>query len=40
VSCTQEHLQEHAVEVAYDDDGLLLGLKDVFHQDTGAYAPR
>ena len=39
VSCTQEHLQEHEVEVAYDDDGRLLGLKDVFHQDTGAYAP-
>jgi aerobic carbon-monoxide dehydrogenase large subunit len=38
VSCTQEHLQEHHVEVAYDDNGILLGLKDVFLQDTGAYA--
>ncbi|MDT7710955.1 MAG: aerobic carbon-monoxide dehydrogenase large subunit [Pseudonocardiales bacterium] len=38
VSCTQEHLQEHHVEVAYDDEGMLLGLKDVFLHDTGAYA--
>jgi aerobic carbon-monoxide dehydrogenase large subunit len=38
VSCTQEHLQEHHVEVAYDDEGKLLGLKDVFLHDTGAYA--
>ncbi|MFC4943000.1 molybdopterin cofactor-binding domain-containing protein [Pseudonocardia sp. GCM10023141] len=38
VSCTQEHLQEHHLEVAYDDDGMLLGLKDVFLHDTGAYA--
>lgn len=38
VSCTQEHLQLHHVEVAYDDDGMLLGLRDVFEHDTGAYA--
>ncbi|MCW2899937.1 MAG: Dehydrogenase [Streptosporangiaceae bacterium] len=38
LSCTQEHLQEHELEVAYDDNGLLLGLKDVFLHDTGAYA--
>jgi carbon-monoxide dehydrogenase large subunit len=38
VSCTQEHLQEHHMEVAYDDDGILLGVKDVFLHDTGAYA--
>jgi aerobic carbon-monoxide dehydrogenase large subunit len=38
VSCTQEHLQEHHVEVGYDDEGKLLGLKDVFLHDTGAYA--
>jgi carbon-monoxide dehydrogenase large subunit len=35
----QEHQQEHHVEVAYDDNGRLLGLKDVFLHDTGAYAP-
>jgi carbon-monoxide dehydrogenase large subunit len=38
VSCTQEHLQEHHVEVAYDDEGILLGLRDVFLHDAGAYA--
>jgi carbon-monoxide dehydrogenase large subunit len=38
VSCTQEHMQEHHVEVGYDDNGRLLGLKDVFLSDTGAYA--
>jgi aerobic carbon-monoxide dehydrogenase large subunit len=38
VSCTQEHLQEHQLEVAYDDDGRLLALKDFFLHDTGAYA--
>jgi carbon-monoxide dehydrogenase large subunit len=38
VSCTQEHLQEHHLEVAYDDEGILLGLRDVFLHDTGAYA--
>lgn len=38
VSCAQEHLQEHHVEVGYDDEGMLLGLKDVFLHDAGAYA--
>jgi carbon-monoxide dehydrogenase large subunit len=39
LSCYQEHRQEHSVEVGYDGDGRLLGLKDVFLHDTGAYAP-
>src|SRR5262249_37078322 len=38
VSCTQEHLQQHDVEVGYDDQGILLALKDVFLHDSGAYA--
>lgn len=35
----QEHQQEHQVEVAYDDNGKLIGLKDVFLHDSGAFAP-
>ena len=35
-SC-MEHPQEHVVDVAFDDDGVLLGLKDVFVSDMGAY---
>jgi carbon-monoxide dehydrogenase large subunit len=38
LACSQEHYQEHNVEVGYDDDGRLLVLKDVFVHDTGAYA--
>lgn len=39
VSCMMEHTQEHTVDVAYDDNGILLGLRDVFLIDMGAYAP-
>ncbi len=38
VSCAQEHLQEHNVEVGFTDDGMLLALKDHFYHDIGAYA--
>jgi carbon-monoxide dehydrogenase large subunit len=37
LSCTMEHPQEHVVDVAFDDDGVILGLKDVFVSDMGAY---
>lgn len=38
VSCAQEHLQEHQVEVGFSADGTLLALKDSFYHDIGAYA--
>jgi carbon-monoxide dehydrogenase large subunit len=37
LTCTMEHPQEHVVDIAFDDDGVILGLKDVFYSDMGAY---
>ena len=39
VATTQERLQIHDAEMALDADGRILGVKDVFLHDTGAYAP-
>ena len=36
---TQERLQIHDAEIALDRDGRILGVKDVFLYDTGAYDP-
>jgi len=36
---TQERGQIHVVEIAFTKDGHILGLKDVFLHDTGAYDP-
>ncbi len=36
---TQERGQIHAVEAAFSKDGKILGLKDIFLHDTGAYNP-
>ena len=36
---TQERLQLHDAEIAVDPDGRILGIRDVFLHDTGAYAP-
>lgn len=38
VSCAQERVQEHHVQVAFDADGGLLAVKDVYTHDMGAYA--
>ncbi len=39
LSSNQEREQRHEVEVAIDPEGRLLGLRDRFWQDTGAYIP-
>ncbi|HSG44781.1 MAG TPA: xanthine dehydrogenase family protein molybdopterin-binding subunit [Anaerolineales bacterium] len=39
VATTHERGQIHDAEVAFDKDGHILGVKDVFLHDTGAYAP-
>jgi CO/xanthine dehydrogenase Mo-binding subunit len=39
VSTTQERLQVHDAEIAVDRNGMILGLRDVFLHDTGAYDP-
>lgn len=39
LSSNQEREQHHEVEVAVDEDGRILGLRDVFVHDTGAYIP-
>lgn len=39
LATTQERGQIHDAEIALTKDGRLLGLKDVFLHDTGAYAP-
>src|SRR5881409_1829861 len=39
LAANQERGQLHAVEVAIDGDGRILGLRDRFVHDTGAYAP-
>jgi aerobic carbon-monoxide dehydrogenase large subunit len=39
VATTHERGQIHDAEVAFDKDGCILGVHDVFLHDTGAYAP-
>ena len=39
VATTHERGQIHDAEVAFDQDGRILGVHDVFLHDTGAYAP-
>ncbi len=39
ISSSQERGQTHEVEYAFDDQGLLLAVRDVFLHDTGAYTP-
>ncbi len=39
VATTHERGQIHNAEVAFDQDGRILGVHDVFLHDTGAYAP-
>jgi carbon-monoxide dehydrogenase large subunit len=39
VSSNQERGQIHAVEYAFDDQGVLLAVRDIFLHDTGAYTP-
>jgi carbon-monoxide dehydrogenase large subunit len=37
ISAMMERTQTHRVQVGFDDDGMLLALKDVFEHDQGAY---
>jgi carbon-monoxide dehydrogenase large subunit len=37
ISAMMERTQTHRIRVAFDDDGMLLGLHDVFEHDQGAY---
>jgi aerobic carbon-monoxide dehydrogenase large subunit len=37
ISAMMERTQVHRVQVAFDDDGMLIALKDVFEHDQGAY---
>jgi aerobic carbon-monoxide dehydrogenase large subunit len=37
ISAMMERTQTHRVQVAFDDDGMLIALKDVFEHDQGAY---
>jgi aerobic carbon-monoxide dehydrogenase large subunit len=37
ISAMMERAQTHRVQVAFDDDGMLIALKDVFEHDQGAY---
>lgn len=39
ISANQERSQEHEVEYAFDDDGILLAVRDSFLHDAGAYTP-
>ena len=39
ISANQERSQSHEVEYAFDDDGILLAVRDTFLHDTGAYTP-
>jgi len=39
ISANQERSQEHEVEYAFDDNGILLAVRDKFLHDTGAYTP-
>lgn len=39
IGTTSERLQIHECELAFTKDGKILGMKDVFLQDTGAYNP-
>jgi carbon-monoxide dehydrogenase large subunit len=39
ISANQERSQQHNVEYAFDDQGILLGIRDNFIHDTGAYTP-
>lgn len=39
ISSNQERGQIHEVEYAFDDQGVLLAVRDVFLHDTGAYTP-
>lgn len=39
ISSNQERGQLHEVEYAFDDQGILLAVRDVFSHDTGAYTP-
>lgn len=39
VATTHERGQIHDAEAAFDKDGRILGVHDVFYHDTGAYAP-
>ncbi|MFQ5409453.1 MAG: molybdopterin cofactor-binding domain-containing protein [Anaerolineales bacterium] len=39
VATTQERGQVHEAEIALDEDGKILGVRDVFLHDTGAYIP-
>lgn len=37
LTCTMEHPQQHVIDVAFDEDGVILGLRDIFTSDMGAY---
>jgi aerobic carbon-monoxide dehydrogenase large subunit len=39
ISANQERSQRHSVEYAFDEQGLLLAVRDRFVHDTGAYTP-
>ncbi len=39
ISANQERSQEHEVEYAFDDQGILLAVRDRFLHDAGAYTP-
>jgi carbon-monoxide dehydrogenase large subunit len=39
VATTHERGQIHDAEIAFDSDGHILGVHDIFLHDTGAYAP-
>lgn len=39
ISANQERSQEHEVEYAFDEQGILLAVRDRFLHDTGAYTP-
>ncbi|MFL5626272.1 MAG: aerobic carbon-monoxide dehydrogenase large subunit [Ktedonobacteraceae bacterium] len=39
ISSNQERGQTHEVEYAFDDQGVLLAVRDIFFHDTGAYTP-
>ena len=39
ISSNQERGQQHEVEYAFDDQGVLLAVRDIFLHDTGAYTP-
>ncbi|GCE28313.1 dehydrogenase [Dictyobacter alpinus] len=39
ISTNQERGQRHEVEYAFDEQGLLLAVRDIFLHDTGAYIP-